>query len=221
MKKIKLMSIKYFFKNLTSAALLFFFSIGCNNANNKTPVPEIKNNSVARIAIRTEQPVKSKKAPVINIMDTLSVKQLVLCFKDSAANSQRIANKLAVIYGVKLASIIKKNKLKVTGAPIAWYKNQKAPFFFEAGIPVDKNPSKLPAGVFIKQIGTDSVVVAHFYGPYDLTGQAYSALQDWIKDRNKKSFKPPYEVYVDDPIDKDGKLKDPYKVQTDIVFTWK
>ena len=219
-KNFILMSIKHSFSIFIISAVLLFFSEGCNSANNKNSGSETKKDSIIKIAIKTEQPGITKKAPVINIMDTLSVKQLVLCIKDSAANSQRIANKLAIIYGVKLASIIKKNKLKVTGAPIAWYKSQKAPFFFEAGIPVDKRPLKLPAGVTVKQIGTDSVVIAHFYGPYNLTGQAYTALQDWIKDRKKKSIKPPYEVYVDDPLDKAGKLKDPYKVQTDIVFTW-
>ena len=214
------MSIKHYLIIFPSTAAILFFAVGCNSANNKTSTPEIKKDSIIKIAIKTEQPGITKKAPVINIMDTLSVKQIVLCIKDSAANSQRIANKLAIIYGVKLASVIKKNKLKVTGAPIAWYKSLKAPFYFEAGIPIDKKPAKLPAGVTVKQIGSDSVVIAHFYGPYDLTGQAYTALQDWIKDRKKKSIKPPYEVYVDDPLDKSGKLKDPYKVQTDIVFTW-
>lgn len=201
--------------------LIFTFLIsGCNNSKSKNINTETKKDTPIKIAIKTEQPTITKKAPVINIMDTLSIKQLVICIKDSAANNQRIAGKLAIIYGVKLAAVIKKNKLKVTGAPIAWYKSQKAPFFFEAGIPVDKRPSKLPAGVTIKQIGTDSVVVAHFYGPYELTSQAYTALQDWMKDRKKRSIRPPYEVYVDDPIGKDGKLKDPYKVQTDVVFTW-
>lgn len=202
-------------------ALIFTFLIsGCNNSKSKNINTETKKDTPIKIAIKTEQPTITKKAPVINIMDTLSIKQLVICIKDSAANNQRIAGKLAIIYGVKLAAVIKKNKLKVTGAPIAWYKSQKAPFFFEAGIPVDKRPSKLPAGVTIKQIGTDSVVIAHFYGPYELTSQAYTALQDWMKDRKKRSIRPPYEVYVDDPIGKDGKLKDPYKVQTDVVFTW-
>ena len=214
------MSNKHSCTTFFSIGAFLFFSVGCNNANNKNLTPETKKDSPVKIAIRIEQPTVTKKAPVINIMDTLAIKQLVLCIKDSAANNQRIANKLAIIYGVKLASVIKKNKLKVTGAPIAWYKNQKAPFFFEAGIPVDKKPAKLPAGVYLKQIGTDSVVIAHFYGPYNLTGQAYTALHDWIIDRKKKTIKPPYEVYVDDPLDKEGKLKDPYKVQTDIVFTW-
>ena len=214
------MNLKSTFVIITVFTFFISFISGCNNSNNKNVHTEIKKDTPIKIAIRTEQPTITKKAPVINIMDTLSVKQLVLCVKDSAANSQRIAGKLAIIYGVKLAAVIKKNKLKVTGAAIAWYKSQKAPFFFEAGIPVDKRPSKIPAGVTVKQIGIDSIVVAHFYGPYELTSQAYTALQDWMKDRKKKSIRPPYEVYVDDPIGKDGKLKDPYKVQTDVVFTW-
>lgn len=197
----------------------------CNNNDKKedAPVlkPEIKKDTVAKKAVETEKRITPPKAPIINITDSVSIKQLVLCMKDSAASTERIAVKLADIYGVKLAAIIKKNKLKVTGAPMAWYKSQKAPFFFEAGLPVDKKPAKLPRGVTIKQIGNDSVVVAHFYGPYEFTEQGYIALQDWIKDHKKKIIHPPYEIYVGDPMDKDGKLKDPYKVQTDIVFTWR
>lgn len=213
------MYTKHLFAITTLAVACLFLFCGCKNANNKL-INSTTKDSIVKIAIRTEQPLATKRAPVINIMDTLSIKQLVLCIKDSAANSQRLAAKLATIYGVKLATVIKKNKLKITGAPMAWYKSQKAPYFFEAGLPIDKKPVKLPAGVTIKQMGTDSVVVAHFYGPYELTGQAYTALQDWIKDRKKKTTKAPYEVYVDDPLGKDGKLKDPYKVQTDIIFTW-
>ena len=104
---------------------------------------------------------------------------------------------------------------------MAWYKGEKAPYFFEAGIPVDKKPAKLPAGVHIKEIGVDSIVVAHFYGPYDLIPQAYDALRDWMKDHKKTAKGAPYEIYIGDPLDANGQPKDPYKVQTDIVFTWK
>lgn len=197
--------------------LLIMSACNSNNAADKKATKD----TIVKIQVKTEQKVAANKAPVINIGDTLSIKRLVICMKDSAKTSERISMKLGEIYSVKLAAIIKKNGLKVTGPPMAWYRSQKAPFFFEAGFPVDKRPGKLPAGVTIKQIGTDSVVVAHFYGPYNLTSQAYTALQDLLKDRKKKIAQPPYEVYVDDPIDKNGKLKDPYKVQTDIVFTWK
>lgn len=208
-------------------ATAFFFAVillllnACHNGTENKTVTTIKKDSGVKEVVKKEEKLPAKKAPVINITDTLANKYIVLCMKDSAATSERIAGKLKVIYGIKLPAIIKKHGLKVTGAPMAWYKSQKAPFFFEAGFPVDKKPAKLPAGVTVKQIGVDSVVVAHFYGPYDLTVQAYTALQDWIKDHKKKQIHPPYEIYVDDAMDKNGKLKDPYKVQTDIVFTWR
>jgi effector-binding domain-containing protein len=212
----KIITVSIFF----SFSLLMMLS-ACNHSGDSKKNQQAKKDTVIKTAIKREEPSVVKKAPVINIMDTLSIKQMVLCIKDSAATSGRIALKLGQIYGVKLAAIIKKEKLKVTGPPMAWYKSSKAPFFFEAGLPVDRKPAKLPANAIIKQMGQDSVIVAHFYGPYDLTDQAYTALQEWMKDHKKKSILPPYEVYVDDPLDKNGKLKDPYKVQTDIIFTWR
>ncbi len=209
------------YTKLFLATILLIMVNACNNSNDKKQTADIKKDTVEKKAAIPEKRITPTKAPIINITDTVSIKQLVLCMKDSAANSERIGIKLAAIYGVKLGAVIKKNKLKVTGAPMVWYRSQKAPFFFEAGLPVDKKPAKLPKGVTLKQTGTDSVVVAHFYGPYELTPQGYTALEDWIKDHKKKIIQPPYEVYVGDPMNKYGKLIDPYKVQTDIIFTWK
>ncbi|MEO6731118.1 MAG: GyrI-like domain-containing protein [Ferruginibacter sp.] len=194
-------------------------SAACNNnsESQKKTIEEPKK----EITKAPEPVAETKKGPVINIGDTLSVKQIVLTMKDSAATMDRIGTKLGEIYGVKLAAVIKKNNLKTTGAPMAWYKGTKAPYFFEAGIPVDKKPAKLPAGMYVKQTGIDSIVVAHFYGPYDMLPQAYDALNEWVKDRKKKIKGAPYEVYVDDPLDSTGKPKDPYKVRTDVVFAWK
>ncbi len=191
---------------------------GCNNntPEKKTTEPPVKESPKEK-----EPVVETKRGPVINISDTLSIKRTVLTMKDSAATMERISMKLGEIYGTKLSAVIKKNNLKTTGAPMAWYKGTKAPYFFEAGIPIDKKPAKIPKGVTVKQIGIDSIVVAHFYGPYDLLPQAYEALGDWLKDHKKKANGAPYEIYVDDPIDSTGKPKDPYKVRTDIVFPWK
>jgi hypothetical protein len=193
-------------------------AVSCNNnepAKQQAEAP--KKDSAAK-----EEPVQEvKRGPVINIGDTLSVKRLVLTVRDSAATIDRVSLKLREIYGSKLGALIRKNNLKVTGAPIAWYKGTKAPYFFEAGLPVDRKPARLPAGVHTRQIGTDSIVVAHFYGPYDLLPQAYDALKDWMKDHRKKPGAPPYEIYVGNPVDSTGKPIDPYKVQTDVVFSWK
>ena len=207
-------------KTLFFAVVFIIMAGSCNNGKGKDS-QKLKTDTIVRTEVKVEQKNLTNKATVINITDTLSNKAMVLCLKDSAANSGRISKKLGEIYSVKLALFIKRNGLKITGPPMAWYKSEKAPYFFEAGYPIDKRPKKLPAGATIKLIGIDSVVVAHFYGPYNLTNQAYIALNGWMKDHKKKLSQPSYEVYVDEPIDKTGKLKDPYKVLTDIVFTWK
>lgn len=181
-------------------------------AEKEKPVVILKKDSVSK------EPPSPRQVPVINITDTIAVKYTLLVIKDSAANSLRLSQKLAQIYGVKLADIVRKNKLAVSGPPHAWFKSQKAPFFFEAGIPVDKKPAKAIKGVSVRQIGGDSAVVAHYYGPYEQSSMAYEALHEWLKDRKKKLKGSPYEVYIGDPIDKDGKPVDPYKVLTDIVF---
>ncbi len=206
---------------------IYFLAIVClslfaacgDHKEEKKEVPEKKKDTA--VAEEKKPEAETQRAPIINIMDTLSLKYLVMSMKDSAANAARINLKLAEILGFKLANVIKKNGQKVTGKPIAWYTSTKAPYFFEAGLPVDKKPAKQPSNVYVREIGIDSVVVAHFYGPYELLPQAYEALTDWMKSHKKTIKGKPYEIYVDDPMDKDGKLKDPYKVQTDVVFPWK
>jgi effector-binding domain-containing protein len=181
------------------------------------------------IANSLQPPVKPKKdapivlnnaerPPIINIIDSIAPKKMVLFISDSAASSERISNKLSLIFDQKLAAVIKKQQLQIDGAKIVWYKTNKAPFFFEAGIPILKKPGKLPKGIKVKKIGGDSAIIAHYYGPYSKTSMAYDALAEWAKDKKKKKKGNPYEIYVTDPIGKDGKPIDPYRVQTDIVF---
>ncbi|MEJ7625781.1 MAG: GyrI-like domain-containing protein [Ferruginibacter sp.] len=138
--------------------------------------------------------------------------------KDSAVNSEMIGIKMANIYQKILPELIAKQQLQITGPRMAWYKTSSSPFFFEAGYPVNKKPGKLPKNISVKIIGADSAVVAHFYGPYSLTFQAYEALADWMKSYKKKSTGSPYEVYVGEMFDSSGKALDPYRVRTDIVF---
>ncbi len=208
--------VRFSFTITCIAALVF----SCSNqpAEKKETSVIIKKDSVTQEKKKTPE---TSRPPIINIMDSLAVKRIVVCIKDSAANFDRISLKLGEIYGSKLAAVLKKNNLKTTGQPMAWYSTTKPPYYFEAGVPVDKKPVKLPANAFIREIGADSVVVAHFYGKYEQIPLAYDALKDWIKDHKKTQKGKPYEVYVDDPVDKEGKMKDPYKVQTDIIFTWK
>lgn len=207
--------------------ILLFISVisllaACSNSSEeKQPETETKKDSTVQQEKAAVPVVETRRPPIINITDTLSVKQTVLYMKDSAATVGRLQYKLGEILGLKLAAIMLKNKVKSTGPPIAWYKSTKEPYFFEAGIPVDKKPARLPSNVFVREMGVDSVTVAHFYGAYDMLPQAYEALGDWMKGNKKKMNGKPYEVYVDDPMDKDGKPKDPYKVRTDVIFPWR
>ena len=204
-----------------SCLFCLFLFISCNSSEEKKASDSNKDTTTTlkketKVQAKTE--VKSKKPPIINIVDTIASKRIIVYFRDSTANFERINIKLAKIYGVKLAEVFKKNALKAAGQPMAWFISRKAPYFFEAGMPVNKKPLKLTAGANVRELGADSAVIAHFYGPYDLTNAGYDALIDWMKEHNKKASGSPYEIYITDPFDKKGKPVDPYKVQTDIVF---
>ena len=204
-------------ENLFTLLICILISGACNTK--KQPATNDKANIVIKKdSIKVEAGDPPVRPPIINIIDTVAVKYTVLYIKDSASSSDRISQKLAAIYSVRLAEVIKKEKLDITGPPIAWYRTTKAPFFFEAGLPVNKKPAKLPKGILVKNIGGDSAVIAHFYGPYSLTNMGYDALAEWVKDNKKKRKGFPYEIYVTEPVSKDGKPIDPYKSRTDIVY---
>lgn len=209
--------LKYILTVITISLL-----VSCNNADKKTDQPKADSSKPA-VAVKEKgkETTAAERPAIINIADTISAKAIVLYMKDSVASFDRIAGKLGKIYGVKLAEVMKKNGLKMAGAPMAWYTTMKAPYFFEAGAPVNKKPAKLPAGVFVREIGSDSVLVAHFYGPYTLLQQGYEAIKERMKDEKRTAKGAPYEIYIGDPMDKDGKMIDPYKVRTDIVFPFK
>lgn len=205
-------------KKITPLAVMVVLA-GCSNIDKKQDPPK----PIVNAPVTDIKPMEKDKAPevkpgIINIQDTISPKTIVLYMKDSAASFERIGAKLGKIYAGKLAESLKKSGVKMTGAPMAWYKTFKAPYLFEAGIPVNKKPGKLVSGVFIREMPADSAMVAHFYGPYNLLSQGYDALKERLKDEKKKNTAPPYEIYVGNPLDKDGKPIDPYRVRTDIVF---
>lgn len=160
----------------------------------------------------------AKRPSIINIVDTIAQREIVVYVKDSARVNERIGIKLEKIFNETLSEYFKKNKIKKAGSRIVWFKTSKAPFYFEAGFPVDKKPLKKGKNIYVRNIGGDSVLVAHFYGPYQLTYQGYEALKSWLKDHKKKASGAPYEIYIDSPIDSTGKAVDPYRVRTDIVF---
>lgn len=198
---------------LLAAFVLFSCTEKKTNNVPNSPQPPVKPKKDSTVAI-----TNAGRPPIINIIDTIAPKKLMLYVSDSAATSERISIKITKIFDQKLADFIKKQNIQTDGYKTVWYKTNKAPFFFEAGIPIIKKPAKLPKGFLVKNIGGDSAIIAHYYGPYSKTSMAYDALAEWAKDKKKKKKGNPYEVYVTDPLDKEGKSVDPYKIRTDIVF---
>ena len=200
--------------------VVFFIAIflgACGEEKKKDP-PKPPEKGRVKTEVKKETSTKYQRPPIINIVDTIAPKMTVIYSSDSAATFDRISLKLGKIYGTKLPEYIKKNNLKTTGAPMAWYKKQKAPFFFEAGIPVNKAGSKPVKGVQIRQLSAGKALIVHFFGPFELLPQGYDAVKEWMKENKKTLAGPSYEIYITDPIDKNGKPVDPYKIKTDIVF---
>ena len=209
-------------KKIYYAAILLMCTgiYSCGNNDSKKPESTNKDSlkAIGRKEKAAEPETKYERPPIVNIVDTLAPKRVVIYCKDSAASFERISLKLGKIYGTKLPEYIKKNKLKTAGAPMAWYRKQKAPYFFEAGIPVNKKGVKSVAGVQIREMSAGKAVIAHFFGPFELLPQGYDVIKEWMKENKKIAAGAPYEIYITDPFDKDGKSVDPYKIQTDIVF---
>ena len=202
------------------ALMLMFTACSANKDNAEKPVQDSMH--IAAIKHDTADVSHVTQPPIINITDSFIKKQWVLYVKDSAANSNRINYKLAQIYKSILPQAAKSANVLLMNAPMAWYKNRGISIFFEAGYEIDKKPEgKLPTKVFLKSIGGDSAVVAHFYGPYEITVMGYEALNDWIKTNKKKTAGQPYEMYVTDPFMVSTDKKNPYRIRTDIFIPHK
>jgi effector-binding domain-containing protein len=197
---------------LVAPLTLLILTSSCNSSKEKTA------STTSTVDKKTTEaiPTNPQKGAIINMEDTVEVKWMVLCLKDSSKTREGMYAKLAEIYNKKIPDAIKANKLKIMGAPIAWHTMQKAAYFFEAGIPVDKAPAKSGKGMYMKSTGVDSVYVAHFFGPNDLTKGAYDAIKEKATENNRV-ISSSYEVYIDNPFVATTEPLDLYKLQTDIV----
>ncbi|RYY48840.1 MAG: hypothetical protein EOO06_09025 [Chitinophagaceae bacterium] len=210
----------FLFKYLSLCCLLTAV-VSCKEEKKPAVKPDAPKIVVRKDTARLKKEKPPSRSPIINVVDSIAPKYIVLYIKDSASSSERISQKLATAINVKLPEFAKANKLKIAGPPMAWYRSNKAPFYFEAGLPVDRKPARLAKGILVKNIGGEPALIAHFYGPYSSTFVGYEVLTEWLKDQKKTRSGLPYEIYVTDPVDKNGQMLDPYKVQTDIIFPYK
>lgn len=190
----------------------------CGGSNEKTIAKQKEPTKIVSISPTV---VATSKAPIINLQDTIAIKQTLLCLKDSASTKEKMYAKLCNIYNIKLNDCLKANKISASGNPVVWHTKQKNAFFFEAGIPVNKTPNKLGKGMYIKNTNNDSVFVAHFFGPNDLSASAYDALNEKLNDLKKQKVGGIYEIYFDNYFSVSKVPKDFYKLRTDIVLPFK
>lgn len=200
-------------------AAYILLAVACKNKGDKNGAEEKPLVLIKKDTSNTENATRTRP-PIINLIDTIAIKYTILYVKDSASTSERMSRKLATLFTEKLPAYIKEQKLTIEGQPIVWYKSVKSPFYFEAGLPVNKKPATKSKIYLTKSIGGDSAIVAHYYGPYSKTNMAYDVLNEWTAENHKKKNGTPYEIYVSDPWNISG-MPDPYKMQTDIVYPHK
>ncbi|MDP4216556.1 MAG: GyrI-like domain-containing protein, partial [Bacteroidota bacterium] len=82
----------------------------------------------------------------------------------------------------------------------------------DAAVEVDKRPDQLTGRVKWIALRSGNAIVAHYQGPYDQIGPAYTALFNRLKQQNKMADGPPFEVYLNDPMS----VKDPFDLRTDV-----
>lgn len=208
-------------KNILYCLLLLFLCQCHNNSASESGLLSKKDPNRNKEESDTVRPIRMKehevaRGPVINISDTILEKTNILCVKDSAANQEILAQKLNYLHDTILANALLKYKLKSIGSPVAFYKKKRAPYFFEAGIPVN-NKIKISSKTFYyKTIPESKAIVAHFFGPKDLLNIAYGSLDTYITNQKLVRSGNSFEMYFPPAASKEK--NNPYKQQTDIVI---
>ncbi len=200
------------------AILLLLMAFGCKEKKATQPTSP---STTEKVETRGAKVPEMQKGPIINLEDTIEKKFVLLCLKDSSKTREGMNQKLSAIFNVKLPEAIKSNKLTIMGDAIAWHTTQKNAFFFEAGIPVNKAPTKMGKALYMKNTAGDSALIAHFWGPNELNKSAYEALEEMLKDKHKTKAGSIYEIYIGNPFVTSKEPLDLYKLQTDIVLPYK
>lgn len=194
--------MKNFRNNSWAVLLMVSFLIGVSFVDHSKP---------GYMSIDYTASADTTRQPKMILEETTVPSMVVLVIKDTAATTADIGPVLGKNYG-KIGGFMRSNGLQMAGAPIAWYYTQQPPYVLEAGIRVDKKPGSAIDGIVVREIPGAKAVVVHFWGPYELTGQAYGKLAEWLTKNKKQAIGAPFDVYISDPMT----VSDPYQVQTDI-----
>lgn len=134
----------------------------------------------------------------------------VLFIHDTAATTAAIGLRFTRDYG-ELMQFINSNHL-TSARFIGWYYTTQPPWLMDIAVETDRLPAQTSGRIQAKmQIGGE-VLIAHFWGPYQQVGEAYSKIQQWLVQNNRSARENPFEVYVNDP----ASVANPSELQTDI-----
>lgn len=129
--------------------------------------------------------------------------------------SEAIESFLGEAYGI-IMGVIEKNKLSVTGVPIAIWEGDETTteWGVVAALPVSKFPTKLPDGVQKNDLPQTKAVSILHAGPYQTASDSYYIILDYIMQNGLEITGNSWEEYLTDP----KKVENPLHIQTKIVF---
>jgi effector-binding domain-containing protein len=150
------------------------------------------------------------KKPTVAIEEKVVSPMSVLMVRDTAATEQDMSQVINKAYG-ELFSFINQNGLQ-PGRVMGFYHTYQPPFVLDAAVEVDKFPFQVTGRIKINKVNGGNAVIAHFKGPYEQVAIAYTAISQYLKEKNKTAAGKPFEVYLNDP----GSVKDPSELLTDV-----
>jgi effector-binding domain-containing protein len=131
------------------------------------------------------------------------------------ATTEELGAFLGQSYGAMMG-VIQASKLKVTGAPLAFYQGDETTveWGITAALVVDKIPAKIPEGILkLEMPQTKAVCIVHS-GAYHTTSDSYRKILDYIGTNEIEITGDCWEEYLTDP---EG-VQDPMQIQTRICF---
>ena len=146
----------------------------------------------------------------VQLEKTITKDMLVLFIVDTATTTESIKDVFGKDYG-ELTQYIQLNKLQPQKF-MAWYYSSQPPWPIDVAVETNKIPSQLTGRIQTRTLEGGEVLIAHMWGPYDQAGRAYTEIENWLKENNRKAKANRFEVYLNDP----SMVTDPSEIRTDI-----
>ncbi|HSC40424.1 MAG TPA: GyrI-like domain-containing protein [Chitinophagaceae bacterium] len=150
------------------------------------------------------------KKPVVSLEETLAGPMHVVMIRDTAETAAHIHLVLNRDYQ-ELFMFTQQNALK-TGKVMVFYHSARPPFILDAAVETDSLPDQTTGRIRINKYKEGNVLIAHYQGPYEQIGMAYTAISAWLREHQKTGIHTPFEVYLNNP----AMVKDSYELRTDV-----